>query len=319
MLPFIDLHQDLLLHIRERHLFDDDQQTDLSLNIKAGVKVVVATAFPYPPDGDFKHPSINELIEGYIDSYNEIASQGGDERWGVITDAAGLEEVVTGRSNPGFIVSVEGLNMFEGSSEDWEMLDRWYEKGLRSIGPLWSVSNSLGGSADDGDKGLTSLGEELIRWAEDRGVVVDLAHMNRKTFRESVSKITKPAFVSHANADTVCPSERNLEDWQLEQIAEYEGVVGVFCAVKFLDESKDRSSINSLVKHIKYIKDLIGIEHVAVGTDFGGLTNGSPKGLPSVDHIPRLWELLSEEGLSGKEIEAISYGNSLRVLKEHLG
>ncbi len=317
MFPLIDLHQDLLLHIKERSLFDGNWQTDLSLNTRANVRAVVATAFPYIPGGDFFHSSVNDLIEDYIDKYNEITKEKGSD-WKIILNVEDLKGSVLDSGKRGIIISVEGMNKFDGTAEDWNMLNRWHEKGLRSIGMLWNDSNSLGGGALEPGMGLTPLGEEVISWAESKGIIIDLAHMNRKTFRESLSVIKKPAFVSHANSDTLCPSERNCDDDQLKLVAESGGVVGVFCGVKFLETEKQKASIYSVVEHIKYIKNLIGVEHIGIGTDFGGLINGTPKGLSSVADIPDLWKALTEYDFSEKDIELISFGNAFRVFKSHL-
>lgn len=317
MLPVIDLHQDILLHIKERDLFDNKWQTNFSFNSKANIRTVIATAFPYPPEGDFFHHSVNDLIEDYIDKYNEIINKENSD-WRVVLNGEDLEESVLGSGKKGVIISIEGLNKFEGTSKNWEMLEHWYQKGLRSIGALWNVSNKLGGGTDNPELGLTSLGSDVITWAENKGILIDLAHMNRKTFWDSVQKLTKPIVVSHANADVVCSSDRNCDDDQLKAVAESGGVVGVFFAVKFLDENKDDSSIDSIVDHIKYIKKIVGVDHIALGTDFGGLTNGTPKGMSSVDNLLDLFDLLRKVGFSEKETEAIAYGNALRVLKNNL-
>jgi len=310
--PIIDLHQDLLLHRKKRGLFDHEWQTDFSLLEENNVKVTVATAFPYPEDEDFFAPKTNDLIEAQFEEYNRYCEK--QENWQIIKDERDLEQVLSSEDLFGLILHIEGLNVFP--KQGFEVLARWYEMGWRSLGLVWNYANELGGGTKDNEVYLSELGKEVLDWLEQKDMVIDLAHMNKNTFNSAIDYINKPALVSHTYSAQLYSNQRNITDKQLQKVETTGGVVGVFFSDKFINPTN--SSIDDVVKHIKYIVEKIGIEHVAVGSDFGGILEGTPTNLSSVADFDNLWSRLEQEGFTREEIEKIGYKNAKRVLSEYL-
>ncbi len=213
----------------------------------------------------------------------------------------------------GMVLSVEGAEAFE---RNIKILPLFYELGVRNIGLTWSRTNLFGEGVDFKTKkeggGLTKHGEQLVEEMESLGMLIDVAHLNFEGYKDVANLTTKPFIDSHSNAYSVCPVARNLSDEQLEMIASSEGVVGINFAPHFLHQNMYEASIHDVIKHISYISDLIGCQHVGLGSDFVGIAM-TPTGLENATKIPQLIPLLEKEGFSKKEITKIMGGNFERV------
>lgn len=310
-MKIIDLHQDLMTHIRFRDVLGQDKQTDFEMLKASPVEVVVATAFPFPKNDDQYDDSVHALIEEEIDMYNEYVRT--HDNWSLLRNGGDFN--LQGNK---LLLHIEGLNVFDGSSEHWECVRRWKHKGVRSIGTHWNLNNQLGGGTNSPEIGLTDLGREFIAFLEAEKLVFDLAHMSRKGFFEAAQLAQRPLYVSHGNADALCTSVRNYTDEQLRLIAQSGGVIGVFFPNTFVVGRETVGGVHDVVRHVRYIADLIGVEHVAIGSDFGGIVSGTVTGLSSVSDYPVLVEHLYKIGFTETEIEKILYTNACRVLKSHL-
>lgn len=311
--PIIDLHQDLLLHLNRRDLFpNQDYQTNYEMIKQNNLKLVVSTAFPVPPNENFFDPISNQMIEDEFDEYGKKCLESG---WIMIKDHKDVDHVLS-TDDSGILLHIEGLNVVDENS--WEMLERWYEKGWRSLGIVWNLTNPLGGGTKDPDQGLKPLGEKLIKWCEQKGMVVDFAHMNEATFWDAAEIVTRPIYISHGNCRGLCNSPRNYSDKQLKKVAETGGVIGLFFANTYVVGKDQKGTIKDLVQHTKYLIDLIGEDHIALGTDFGGIISGFVENMKSVNDLPKYLGALEEGGVSKEVIEKICYKNAARVLREHL-
>lgn len=213
---------------------------------------------------------------------------------------------------------------FEGAeaiSEDLSELEDYYALGLRSLGPVWSRSNVFGHgvpflfpSTPDLGPGLTAAGFELVSACNSLGIMLDLSHLNEAGFWDVARLSRHPLVATHSNPFALCPSPRNLTDDQLRAIADSGGLVGVNFYVGNLreDGEEEDTSIDTVLDHFDYLVETIGVDHIAIGTDFDGAT--VPLDLDGVEFLPDLLDGLSERGWSDDEIEAIGYGNWLRVL-----
>lgn len=202
-------------------------------------------------------------------------------------------------------------------------LERWHERGLRSLGLTWSRENAFGhgvpfdfpGSPDTGP-GLTEAGRRLVRRCEELGILVDLAHLNERGFRDVAAIAERPLVVSHAAAHVLCPATRNLTDAQLDRVAESGGVVGVVFAVAFLREDgceEEDTPVERVADHIVYLVRRMGSDHVALGSDFDGAR--IPRPIRDASGLPGLLAVLRERGLRTKEIEDLAWRSWARVLE----
>ena len=128
----------------------------------------------------------------------------------------------------------------------------------------YPMAGGVGGSEE---RGLSELGRCAIAKMEELGMILDVSHLNERSFWDVVACARKPFIASHSNAYALCAHRRNLKDEQLKAIAKAGGIIGINSANQFIDEKRSKQDCAHLVKHMKYIADLSGIEHVALGLD----------------------------------------------------
>ncbi len=161
--------------------------------------------------------------------------------------------------------------------------------------------------------GLSDFGREVIREMNRQGMMVDLSHASEESFWQALSLSATPIVCSHSSCRALCDHPRNLTDEQMRKLAERGGVMQVTLYHGFL-RTDDGASILDAVDHIKHAVDVMGIEHVGIGTDFDG-----DGGVPGVAHAGELLNLtrrLLREGFSGSDLRLLWGGNFLRVMNE---
>ncbi len=147
------------------------------------------------------------------------------------------------------------------------------------------------------------------------GILVDLSHLNEPGFWDVAKLSRAPLVATHSNAHTLSASSRNLTDRQLDAIGESGGVVGINFALMFLREDGDyvpATPLDVIVRHVDYVANRIGIEHVALGSDFDGAQ--IPDGLGGIEGLPRLVEALRAAGHDDGSLAKITHENWLRVI-----
>jgi membrane dipeptidase len=243
-------------------------------------------------------------------------------------EALGAVRVVRGTADldrapgEGTIAAVLHLEGAEAIEPGLGNLDAWYEAGLRSLGPVWSRPNAFGhgvpfrfpGSPDDGP-GLTAAGERLVRRCNELGIVVDTSHLNEAGFWDVARVSEAPLVASHSGVHALCASSRNLTGERLDAIGTTGGVVGIVFAVAFVrpDGAYDPDTpLATIVDHARHVADRIGVDHVALGSDFDGTRVPAPLG--DAAGLPRLLDALAAGGFTPDEVERIAWGNWRRVL-----
>jgi membrane dipeptidase len=215
---------------------------------------------------------------------------------------------------------IEGAEAIDPGLDALEVL---YQAGLRSVGIVWSRTNAFGHgvpfrfpASPDTGPGLTEAGRELVRTCNRLGILIDLSHLNEAGFWDVASLTTAPLVATHSCAHALCPSTRNLTDRQLDAIGESDGLVGVNFATSFVraDGHNDADTpLAEIARHIEYIADRIGIDHVALGSDFDGAT--IPRELGDASGLPRLIALLRERGYDDAALHKVAHENWLRILR----
>jgi membrane dipeptidase len=244
------------------------------------------------------------------------------ERDGLVRVARSIDDVDHARTGDGPPVAVLHLEGAEAIDPGLEALELWYAAGLRSLGPVWSRSNAFGHgvpfvspSSPDTGPGLTDAGRALVRRCGELGVLVDLSHLNEAGFWDVARLEVGPLVASHAGAHALAGCSRNLTDAQLDAIGSTGGLVGIVFATPFLrsDFRDDPDTpLSLIVDHARYVADRIGVEHVALGSDFDGAPIPEPLG--DVAGLPRLLDAFSAGGFSDAEIDLIAWDNWRRVL-----
>jgi membrane dipeptidase len=233
--------------------------------------------------------------------------------------AADLDAARDGAAPPVAVLHLEGAEAIDTGLESLEL---WYAAGLRSVGPVWSRSNAFGHgvpfispSSPDTGPGLTDAGRALVRGCSRLGILVDLSHLNEAGFWDVAELEPGPLVASHSGAHRLCGCSRNLTDAQLDAIGSSGGLVGVVFANPFLraDFADDADTPLALIAaHARYIADRIGVEHVALGSDFDGAS--IPAALGDVSRLPLLLDALAQAGFTAPELAMIAWENWRRVL-----
>ena len=219
-------------------------------------------------------------------------------------------------------IHVEGAEPIDPALDSLEV---YYAAGMRSLGLVWSRSNLFGhgvpfgfpGSPDSGP-GLTDAGKALVRVCNELGIMLDVSHLNEKGFWDLARISDRPIVATHCGAHSLCPSPRNLTDKQLDAIRDSDGVVGINFHVGFLNPCGDaatpeNTSLTAIADHLDYIADRIGIERVALGSDFDGAR--MPGDLVNAGGLPKLMAELKSRGYDDDALIRIGYANWLRVLR----
>lgn len=202
------------------------------------------------------------------------------------------------------VLATEGLHPLEGRLEN---VDKLYDAGFRIAGLTHFFDNELGGSAHGMQKGgLTPFGKEVVRRLEAKRILVDLAHASPRVIDDVLAQATRPVLVSHTGVRGTCPGPRNLSADHVRRIAATGGVIGI----GYFPGAVCGKDAGAIARAIRYTVNLVGVQHVALGSDFDGAT-----GVPfDTTGLPLLVQELLDSGFSEKDIAAIMGGNLLRLL-----
>jgi microsomal dipeptidase-like Zn-dependent dipeptidase len=230
----------------------------------------------------------------------------------LIKSATDLSRYLEGRQHEmqtvAAFLGVEGAHALDGRLENLDVL---FDVGVRMMAPTHYFDNEWGGSAQGVRKGgLTEKGRELIRRMEARRMIVDLSHASAQTINDVLSMATRPVVVSHTGVKGTCNNSRNLGDEQLKAIAANGGIVGI----GFWESATCGKDAHAIAHAIHYTADLIGIEHVGLGSDFDGAVT-TPFDATGVVQIT---DALLAEGFTEDEVRMVMGGNELRFLLANL-
>jgi membrane dipeptidase len=207
----------------------------------------------------------------------------------------------------GFL-GIEGAHALDGNLDNVDVL---FHAGIRMMAPTHFFDNDIGGSAHGVEKGgLTEKGKEMIRRMETKHMIVDVAHASAQTIDDVLAIATRPVVVSHTGVRGTCDNQRNLSDEQLKGIARTGGVIGI----GYWDTAVCGTDAKAIAKAIRYAANVVGVDHVGLGSDFDGAvvepfdTSG----------LVQITDALSVEGFSDEDIGKIMGRNVLRLLIQNL-
>ncbi|HVL22665.1 MAG TPA: dipeptidase [Thermomicrobiales bacterium] len=217
------------------------------------------------------------------------------------------------------ILHFEGAEMID---DNFYALETFHAAGLRSLGLVWSRSNIYGHgvpfaypSSPDTGPGLTDAGKALVTACNELGIMVDVSHLNEKGFWDLAEITASPIVATHSNAHALCQSSRNLTDKQLDAIRDSDGIVGVNFNVPFLRPDGGRDAdmpLSIMADHVDYLVNRLGIDRVALGSDFDGAL--MPADLSDCSKLPNLVAVLRDRGYDDDALRKIGYQNWVRVL-----
>lgn len=206
---------------------------------------------------------------------------------------------------------------------DLDLLELFWRFGFRSVGLTHNANNWAAGGctpSDDHRYGLTDDGRRLVKMSLELGLAIDCAHLSRQGFYDVLHLMNgKPLINTHACCAEFVDIERNLTNDQLVKLADTGGVVGITFVPDFLARNKDVSRVSSedVFRHLEHAVNLIGIDHVAIGSDFDGV-RFLPNDLKDPCSIPNLVQRMFDAGWSDEDVAKVVGGNWRRVLNELL-
>ena len=309
----IDLHNDVLekvvgngYQLGFRH---DYNQSDLPRFFEGGVDAQMFAIWVDP--GTYLNTAYQQALN-FVNAFNTEVALNSDS----LAQARNAEEIhrMNAEGKLAGVLAVEGGHAIEN---DLEKLKELYHKGMRCFTITWNNSTDWAASAQNpqsATKGLSDFGKQVIRTLDSLGVIIDVSHTGIKTIQDILSITKNPIIASHSGARALRDHYRNLYDNQIVAIANTGGVIGVVFYPSFLSPSR-HADIETVKAHIDHIVHLVGIDHVALGSDFDGISS-TPVGLEDVSQLPHLTMALLKHGYSNAEVKKILGENFLRVFRE---
>ena len=319
-MKFIDMHCDTISSIyldrmggEVKKLRENNGHVDLARLKKGGCLAQNFALFTILK----KDPDPYGFARGACRLFKEELAENDD----MIRQAVTVEEILRndrdGRMSG--VLTIEEGGFCNGSTD---VLRDFYREGVRMMTLTWNYENDLaypnkvdmntGISMPETEHGLKKKGIEFVELMEEIGMAVDVSHLGDAGFWDVAEIMKKPFAASHSNARAIAGHTRNLTDEMIRTMAERGGVMGInYCPV-FLDDREDggTSRISAMVRHIKHIRNVGGIECIGLGSDFDGISGTLEIDSPSAVHL--LEEALYRNGFTQTEVEKIFYRNVLR-------
>jgi microsomal dipeptidase-like Zn-dependent dipeptidase len=248
----------------------------------------------------------------YHASKRDDAVTGSDGKLQAVDEAQQLDALLAARqkdrSTLGAMLTIEGLHNLEGKAEN---LDRLYDAGFRMAGFTHFFDNELGGSMHGLKKGgLTPFGRDILRRMEAKGMIVDIAHLSHAGVAEVLAMAKRPVVSSHGGVQATCKVNRNLTDDEVRGVAKTGGIIGIGYWEGAICSTDPRAA----AKAMKHVRDLVGIQHVALGSDYDGATTVRF----DTSQLAQVTQALMDEGFKPDEIRAVMGENALRVIRAGL-
>ena len=308
MVPIFDAHCDALMTASEqgRVIWQQSQEGQWDFP-RMGMGGVACQVLALRSTREKGISPLNQVLIGIADLYRALKEypeafliRDGDD-WGRLRGG-----------NLGVVLALEGCDALEGRPEPLEVL---YALGVRCLSLTWNLRNELADGVGDETSGggLTRLGRQVVREAARLGMVLDVSHLSTRGFWDAMGMDDGVWVATHSNCRALMDHPRNLTDDQIKAIASRGGVVGINFYPPFLTVAP-QATIDDVVRHILHVVELVGPEHVGLGSDFDGI-DAAPVGLEDATRMPQLVQALGEAGLSLEELRLILWENWLRVFQ----
>lgn len=244
-----------------------------------------------------------DVIKRMVDKYPETFE--------FVTTSQGITDAF----NAGKIASMIGLEGGHAIDSSLAALRMFYDLGVRYMTLTHNCDTPwIDAGISPSGKVLTEFGIDVVREMNRLGMIVDLSHVSAAAMREVLPVTQAPVIFSHSGAYSLCAHYRNVPDDVLQMVKENGGLVMVVFYNDYITCSVD-AVIQDVADHIDYIKNLIGVEHVGIGSDFDGIER-VPVGLEDVSKFPALLQVLQDRGYTDDELKLIAGNNLIRVFSE---
>jgi len=200
--------------------------------------------------------------------------------------------------------------------KDLSLVEQFRQRGVVYMTLCHNGDNDICDSArksNDEHGGLSPFGREVVKEMNRVGMMVDMSHASERSFWQALELSAKPIVCSHSSCRALCDHPRNLTDEQMKALAEKGGVMQVTIYNGFL-RTDGQATLADVVRHINHAVEVMGIEHVGIGTDFDG--DGGVPGVASASELPNLTKALLREGYTREQLRLLWGENFLRVMRE---
>ena len=329
MFQVIDMHCDtipVLMRMASKEKRADLADADLHINVqkleKGGYLCQCFSLFTnleeLKESGETPYEHVRKLIAFWKDQIGQYPDQ--------IVQVMNYAELCRAKEEGKIaaVMTAEEGAVYEGSLEKLHAL---YDEGVRISTLTWNYPNELGYPnperipgkpyLPDLEQGLTKTGIAFVEEMERLGMCIDISHLNDAGIRDVFAHTKGPVIASHSNARGVCGHLRNLSDEMIRKIAERGGVAGInFCPSFLREDTPDArdASVLDMVRHMKYFREKGGMDMIALGTDFDGISGKLE--IPDAQGMQHLADVMSHEGFTDGEIEKVFSDNVLRVFRE---
>lgn len=327
-MKIIDMHCDTIMALMNtnNNIYQSDNMIDLQKLQKGNYLLQCFAMFVPYASKEEKNYSPFEVCNKMIDRYYQEIENYKD----IILPVFNYQDIENNIKNNKIssLLTIEEGGVCLGNIE---FLRNFYRLGVRMMTLTWNFKNEIASPNIDYFKieknsntkpvpnlvdGLTDFGKEVVKEMNRLGMVIDCSHLGDKGFYDVIELSTKPIVCSHSCSRTICNHVRNMTDDMLLKLKQNRGVVGINYCHNFVKEDDSEATVKDLVKHITYIKNLIGIDYIGLGSDFDGISNKNIQ-LKDASMMGLLIDELINQGYTNEEIDKICYKNVLRVFKEN--
>lgn len=312
MIPYIDLHCDTLAEgvelSKENIVSFPERAIDVERLVKAGAKAQFFACYldqekSKDPWGDFL--AMRDLLGRTLEATDKLkfAANYHDMFFNAHSGAVSA------------FLAIENGCLVDG---DMDKLVDLRNMGVSLITLTWNQANCFGfphsDKKEEMEKGLAKFGKEAIRVMNDLDIIIDVSHLSDGGFYDVAALSRAPFIASHSNCREIAPHTRNLTDDMIRIIALKGGLMGLNFCPEFLDPtlSKDNSRIDMMCEHILHAINVGGIESIAIGTDFDGISGNLE--IDSCEKMPLLFDALKKRGLDETSLEYTAHKNVERII-----
>lgn len=215
------------------------------------------------------------------------------------------------KENVDTILSIENMEGFTNLYD----VDMFYNMGVRMASLTWNNTNHLAGGVEDKDSTLTAFGAEVVKRMNKKGMLLDVSHLNDKSFYEAAEICTMPIIASHSNSRLLCDNPRNITDDMFKVIVKSGGVVGINVYPPMVSDKKDVYT-EDIVRHIEHFMDISGDDNIGIGADFDGMDGILPVDIQGCEDLYKIFDRLLALNYSEETVNKISHANFMRVFKD---
>ena len=322
-----DCHSDTFTDItlkrynKEKNIFKKYHLNNFKKGNVCGSIFVIWIDPPYDNNPSLRAQQIVQALKGELEESKDV-----------INVIKSFDDIGKGfaKSKVDILIGMEGLSHI---GKDIDKIDYYYnEVYARHASLTWNEENDLAtGVLGNENRGLTFLGKEAVKRLESLHMLVDVSHLNEKSFWDLMNVASKPVIASHSNSKSLCNVSRNLSDEQLKAIAASGGVIGLNGFAPFVSHDTNKQNLEGFIDHADYMANLIGVEHISLGFDYcdylqsdtlssfsSNVKNPNVKSLQCASDSNNVIKELRKRGYSENEIDLITHRNIFRVMGDVL-